>query len=76
MPNTPKRTTADLSAYPDLVVIYLGMRVEEPRGFETMYVDVDDPVGLARFAPSAVAHGPMFSARQRRDADRSSAAAS
>ena len=160
MPNTPKRTTADLSAYPDLVVIYLGMRVEEPRGFETlqtlgpqiqaaveeepdglllheqitfsddplhvgmrqywrdfealeawsrtlphkewwtdylrdrggtsfwhetyfrrggfetMYVDVDDPVGLARFAPSAAATGPMFSARQRRDADRSSAAAS
>ena len=36
MPNTPKRTTADLSAYPDLVVIYLGMRVEEPRGFETL----------------------------------------
>jgi len=28
--------TADLSAYPDLVVIYLGMRVEEPRGLETL----------------------------------------
>jgi hypothetical protein len=26
----------DLSAYPDLVVIYLGMRVEEPRGYETL----------------------------------------
>lgn len=26
----------DLSAYPDLVVIFLGMRVEEPRGFETL----------------------------------------
>jgi hypothetical protein len=25
------RTTADLSSYPDLVVIYLGMRVNEPR---------------------------------------------
>jgi hypothetical protein len=25
MPNAPKRTTADLSAYPDLVVIYLGI---------------------------------------------------
>ena len=36
MTNAPKRTTADLSAYPDLVVIYLGMRVEEPRGFETL----------------------------------------
>ena len=27
---------ADLSAYPDLVVIFLGMRVEEPRGYETL----------------------------------------
>jgi hypothetical protein len=26
----------DLSAYPDLVVIYLGMRVEEARGYETL----------------------------------------
>jgi hypothetical protein len=36
MPDAPARTTADLSAYPDLVVIYLGMRVEEPRGAETL----------------------------------------
>ena len=159
MANVPKRTMADLSAYPDLVVIFLGMRVEEPRGletlqtlgpqiqaavdekpdglllherlmfseeplhvgmrqywrdfdaleawslalphkqwwsdylrdrggtsfwhetyfrrggFETMYVDVDVPVGLATFTPSAPAKGPMFSARQRRDADRSSVTA-
>ncbi|TSD98143.1 DUF4188 domain-containing protein [Skermania sp. ID1734] len=27
-----QRVTADLSAYPDLVVIYLGMRVHKPRG--------------------------------------------
>ena len=33
---TPSRLTADLSAFPDLVVIYLGMRVEEPRGLETL----------------------------------------
>jgi hypothetical protein len=26
------RQTVDLSAYPDLVVIYLGMRVRRPRG--------------------------------------------
>ena len=32
----PNRTTVDLSDYPDLVVIYLGMRVEEPRGLETI----------------------------------------
>src|SRR6266576_2980260 len=30
------RTTADLSSYPDLVVIYLGMRVNEPRGLTTL----------------------------------------
>jgi hypothetical protein len=159
MANAPTRTTVDLSAYPDLVVIYLGMRVEEPRGFETLqvlgpqiqaaveeqpdglllhepitfsedplhvgmrqywrdlealeawsrtlphkawwtdylrdrggtsfwhetyfrrggfesvFVDVGEPVGLACFAPSAAPSGPMFSARQRRDADRSNAAA-
>jgi hypothetical protein len=32
----PKRTTVDLSSYPDLVVIYLGIRAEEPRGEETV----------------------------------------
>ncbi len=30
------RTTADLSSYPDLVVIYLGMRVNAPRGVRTL----------------------------------------
>lgn len=156
MENAPNRATVDLSAYPDLVVIYLGMRVEEPRGYETlqtlgpqiqavadeapdglllhetltysaeplhtgmrqywrdfealeawsltlphkkwwtdylrdrggtsfwhetyfrsggfesMYVDCGDgPVGLMRIAPPVPAQGPMLSARQRRDADRS-----
>jgi Domain of unknown function (DUF4188) len=28
----PDRQTVDLSAYPDLVVIYLGMRVRKPKG--------------------------------------------
>ena len=28
-----KRETVDLSGYPDLIVIYLGMRVRSPRGF-------------------------------------------
>jgi hypothetical protein len=150
---SPIRETVDLSRYPDLVVIYLGMRVEEPRGletldrlgpaihsaveeqpdglllhedlqysaeplhigmrqywrdfdsleswaktlphkswwtdylrdrggtsfwhetyfrsggFESVYVDVGDPVGLGRIAPGVPAKGPMFSARQRRDAE-------
>jgi Domain of unknown function (DUF4188) len=33
---TPNRATADLSAYPDLVVIYLGMRVNSPAGLRTL----------------------------------------
>ena len=32
----PVRHTADLSGYPDLVVIYLGMRVRSPRGMLTL----------------------------------------
>ncbi len=44
-------------------------------GFESVFVDVGDPVGLARIAPAAPAIGPMFSARSRVEADRSDAAA-
>ncbi len=160
MADAPDRTTVDLSAYPDLVVIYLGMRVEEPRGaetlqtlgpeieaavaeqpdglllherltygedpphvgmrqywrdfeslqawsltlphkrwwtdylrdrggtsfwhetyfrrggFESIYVDADDPVGMGRFAPAVRATGPMFgTARDRAAADRQAAGA-
>jgi hypothetical protein len=32
----PDRTTVDLSSYPDLVVIYLGMRVKSLRGLKTL----------------------------------------
>ncbi|HUN99337.1 MAG TPA: DUF4188 domain-containing protein [Bradyrhizobium sp.] len=32
----PKRETVDLSEYPDLVVIYLGMRVNAVTGFKTL----------------------------------------
>jgi hypothetical protein len=144
------RTTVDLSAYPDLVVIYLGMRVNSLRGlktvaalgpginaavaakpdglllhesflfslfplhvgmrqywrdfesletwsrsamphqkwwkdflrdpggtgfwhetyfrrggFEAIYDDIPEPIGMMRFAPNKPARGPMFSARQR-----------
>src|SRR5215469_1291375 len=31
------RSTVDLSGYPDLVVIYLGMRVEKLRGLATLF---------------------------------------
>jgi len=51
MPGKVNRVTVDLGAYPDLVVIYLGMRVNSPRGLKTML----------QFGPrisSAVAHKP------------------
>ncbi len=47
----PQRHTADLSSYPDLVVIYLGMRARTPNGVMT----------LLRFGPRirrSVAAGP------------------
>jgi Domain of unknown function (DUF4188) len=34
-------------------------------GIEAVYDDLARPAGLLTFAPSVVAHGPMFSARQR-----------
>ncbi len=36
MTRAPNRTTVDLSSYPDLVVIYLGMRVNAPGGLTTL----------------------------------------
>jgi hypothetical protein len=36
MAQRPKRETVDLSQYPDLVVIYLGMRVNAITGFRTL----------------------------------------
>jgi hypothetical protein len=34
--NRPTRESVDLAAYPDLVVIYLGMRANSLRGFKTL----------------------------------------
>ena len=36
MLHRPDRTTVDLSEYPDLVVIYLGQRVNSLRGLKTL----------------------------------------
>ena len=36
MPSRVERRTIDLSAYPDLVVIYLGMRVNRLTGLKTL----------------------------------------
>lgn len=54
MPVFPPRTSVDLSGYPDLVVIYLGMRVNAVRGLATLFgvgrglmaIDRDKPDGL------------------------------
>lgn len=37
MPQRPNRETVDLSAYPNLVVIYLGMRVNTITGVKTLF---------------------------------------
>jgi hypothetical protein len=42
-------------------------------GFESIFVDVEPGVGLAQFAPTRPATGPMLGARARADADRSEA---
>jgi hypothetical protein len=55
MGSSVKRRTVDLSGYPDLVAIYLGMRVNAWYG----------PIGFQRFAPEVAARGPMFGARRR-----------
>jgi Domain of unknown function (DUF4188) len=36
MADKPNRITVDLSQFPDLVVIYLGMRAKTPRGLRTL----------------------------------------
>lgn len=47
----PERTTADLDAYPDLVVIYLGMRASSVRGLRTL-------IGFGPKIRAAVAESP------------------
>ena len=34
-------------------------------GMESVYDDIPQPIGFAKFAPVVTAHGPMFTARQR-----------
>jgi hypothetical protein len=61
----------DLSAYPDLVVIYLGMRVEEPRGYETLQrlgPEIGGRRGAAGRAPAAREHLVLGGAAARRHA--------
>jgi len=67
------RTTVDLTAFPDPVVIYLGMCVRTPRGLGTLRslgkqfarAAAARPDGLLAFAPARPARGAFFSARRR-----------
>jgi hypothetical protein len=80
MADAASRNTVDLSGFPDLVVIYLGMRVEEPRGLETLQTlgpqieasVAEGPDGLLLHERliDGDATGPMLGARTRVDADR------
>ena len=51
MPERPTRETVDLSQYPDLVVIYLGMRVNAITGMKTL-------IGMGRKISKAVEAKP------------------
>ena len=59
MPTRVSRQTVDLSAYPDLIVVYLGMRVNRLYGIRTFFnfgrkiaqSVVDEPDGLLRHPP-------------------------
>ena len=50
----PERYTVDLAEHPDLVVIYLGMRVEEPRGLRTLAVVRPEDPGVGEEAPDGL----------------------
>ena len=54
MPTLVHRQTVDLSAYPDLVVIYLGLRVNALTGLKTAF-------GLGPQINAAVAPNPTAS---------------
>jgi len=50
----PDRRTVDLSAYPDLVVIYLGMRVESIRGLKTVFTMGPKIAGAVQAKPEGL----------------------
>ena len=60
------RLAVDLTAYPDLVVIYLGMRVNAWTGFKTLFGIGPQIVSATNNKPDGLLlKGPMFSARSR-----------
>ena len=72
MKTTVERRTVDLSQYPDLVVIYLGMRVNRLAGLKTLLgfrPKIRDAVGAAPRRPPAARGPPVLPrAPPRRDA--------
>ena len=64
MNSTVQRQTVDLSSYPDLVVVYLGMRVNAWTGIKTLLglgPQIQDAVGKkARWPPAARGFHDVF----------------
>ena len=63
MPGKVDRRTVDLSAYPDLVVIYLGMRVNTLTGLKTVL-----RISEVKFSSDTPGLTPWMNHRKRRRA--------
>jgi hypothetical protein len=55
-----QRTTVDLSGYPDLVVVYLGMRVRRLRGLRTLFRLGPQIEGSAKAMPDGLLYHQPF----------------
>jgi hypothetical protein len=55
-----QRTTVDLSGYPDLVIVYLGMRVRRLRGLRTVFRLGPQIEGSAKAMPDGLLHHQPF----------------
>ena len=61
MATPPLRETVDLSGHPDLVVIYLGMRVASPRGvLKLVRTGIEIDRGSPRGPPGLLLHESLF----------------
>ena len=60
MKTSIQRETVDLASYPDLVVIYLGMRVQSPRGLATLFSFGPRIRAAVAAAPDGLLHHERF----------------